>query len=75
MSARRLVVLCCDGMNLPDPPRSDWDVFSAKRCQATFSDPAGIQEATQIRAAARAAGWRYRRGLDLDRCPEHADQP
>lgn len=70
MSIRRALTLTCDGIILPVEPQEGWNVFNAKRCQTSFSDPDEIQEPKPIRKAAARAGWQAPSRNGFDYCPK-----
>lgn len=72
MSAEKIVVIRCDGADV-DPENTRGGAFGElaglRACRATFQDPDGIQGNTDVRRAARKAGWKVG---SWDYCPEHA---
>ena len=69
MSTTKVVVLRCDGADVPAGTPSDRIATELVRCQATFvgeeSEPAAA-----VRRRSKQAGWSRRDGA-WDYCPEH----
>jgi len=69
MSATQVIVLRCDGADVPAGTPSDQIAAKLVRCRSTFigdeAEPMAI-----VRKRAKRAGWSRRDGA-WDYCPEH----
>lgn len=69
MSATKVIVLRCDGADVPEGKSSDRIVAEMVRCRATFVGDEAEPAAT-VRKRAKQVGWSRRDGA-WDYCPEH----